>query len=165
MNTTSYANLAQLSAPQPFPNNDASSTSIGSSNQVQNAAHLNGFSLYPEKNFQLANEQVPNTSNLADKITNVVDAQIENEVKSENSTHVLNNLITSLAGCAVPTKITDPTTVDSVHAGAEAGVTAARTFAKAKSAPSPKRGAALGGLVGEVPRPPAGLLLVPPCPP
>ena len=43
--------------------------------------------------------------------------------------------------------------------------TAARTFAKAKSAPSPKRGAALGGLVGEVPRPPAGLLLVPPCPP
>lgn len=127
-NPLSYASPSRLDLTA-TPNVPAAQAASAVAGNVRNAGHQNGFSLYPDKNFELADKQVPNTSQLADKIVNVVDAQIENEVKSENSTHVLNNLITSLAGCAVPSKIKDPTTVDGVHAGAEAGVTAARTFA------------------------------------
>jgi len=84
--------------------------------------------LYPEKQYELAQGQVPQASQyLGDSLTKLVDAQIDNEVRSTHSTSVLNNLITSIKEAVVPGKL-NPSTSDGAQVAAEVGVTAARTF-------------------------------------
>jgi hypothetical protein len=110
-----------------FPNTTAFQQTISIPDQLKNS-YQDRMQLYPEKQYELASAQVPDGGKfLGDSIPKLLEAQIESEVKSSNSTSVLNNLITSLKDAVVPGKL-NPQTSDGAHVAAEVGVTAARTF-------------------------------------